>query len=153
MKHRTLTNTAEIEEIIRKCQACHVAMTGGDGKPYLVTMNFGYRDGTVYLHSSQAGRKIDILKNHPEVCIGFSTDYELRSQSADVACSYSMKYRSVVISGKVEFISDEPGKIRALDIVMSNYSPRKFLYNPPSLKEVCCWKVKAEKIECRVYGY
>jgi len=153
MKHRDLTDPAGIESIIRECQVCHVAMTDPEGKPYLVPMNFGYRDGTVYLHSSQTGKKIEILQANPAVCIGFSNGYALRYQSEEVACSYSMKYRSVLIYGRAEFLSREEEKQQALDIIMSQYTARTFRYNPPSLKEVCCWKVKAERTECRVYGY
>jgi hypothetical protein len=36
---------------------------------------------------------------------------------------------------------------------MKNYSARDFKLNPPSIREVCCWKMKVEKFECRVYGY
>jgi nitroimidazol reductase NimA-like FMN-containing flavoprotein (pyridoxamine 5'-phosphate oxidase superfamily) len=153
MKHRILNSEWEIEEIIRHCRVCHVAMTGTDGKPYVVPMNFGYEEGTVYLHSSQTGKKTGILEKNPEVCIAFSTDYQLRYQNEKVACSYSMKYRSVLVYGSVEFIRETEMKTKALDIIMRNYSPRAFLYNPPSLRDVCCWKVRATRMEGRAYGY
>jgi uncharacterized protein len=153
MRSRTVANTSEIEEIIRKCQVCHVAMVDESGKPYLVPMNFGYHSGTIFLHSSRQGKKINILQNSPEVCIEFSTDYQLRYQDENVACSWSMKYRSVLAYGKVMFVEDETEKAQHLDIVMSNYSPNEFKYNPPSIREVCCWKVVVERFEGRVYGY
>ena len=153
MKNRVLTNPSEIDAIIKKCLFCHVAMIDQDGLPYVLPLNFGYDDGVIYLHSSQHGKKIDILKNNHNVSVAFSTDHELRFQSEDVACSYSMKYRSVLASGKVEFIDDPDQKIKALNFIMRQYSPKEFSYNMPSILEVCCWKVKIEKIEGRVYGY
>ena len=153
MKHRILTDQSEIQGIIRKCQVCHVAMTDEEGNPYVVPMNFGFESGMVFLHSSRAGRKIDILWKNPAVCIEFSTDYLLRCQNEAVACSYSMKYRSVLLFGKVEFVEDPEEKVKILDAIMKNYSPNAFRYNPPSLREVCCWRVKAERMEGRVYGY
>jgi uncharacterized protein len=153
MKHRTLTNVKEIEEIIRKCQVCHVAMIDQECKPYIVPMNFGFKGAVIYLHSSKIGKKIGILKNNPEVCIEFSTDYLLRYQNEDVACSWSMKYRSVLAYGKVKFIEDDQQKSEHLDLIMKNYTPKEFKYNPPSIREVCCWKVNVERFEGRVYGY
>jgi nitroimidazol reductase NimA-like FMN-containing flavoprotein (pyridoxamine 5'-phosphate oxidase superfamily) len=153
MKHRTLTNSKEIEEIIKKCQVCHVAMVDLDGKPYIVPMNFGLEESVIFLHSSRIGKKIEILKNNPEVCVEFSTDYLLRYQNEDVACSWSMKYRSVLAYGKVEFVEDDLQKQNHLNIIMKNYTPKEFKYNSPSIKEVCCWKVNVERFEGRVFGY
>ncbi len=153
MKYRTLTNVKEIEEIIRKCQVCHVAMVDQEGKPYIVPMNFGFNEGVIYLHSSRIGKKIGILKNNPDVCIEFSTDYLLRYQNEEVACSWSMKYRSVLAYGKVKFVEDEQQKSEHLDLIMKNYTPKEFKYNPPSIREVYCWKVNVERFEGRAYGY
>lgn len=153
MRHRPITVEAEIFEIIGKARWCHVAMVDPQGKPYLLPMNFGFRDGVIYLHGAQHGKKIDCLKNNPEVCINFSIDHELRYQHEDVACSYSMKYRSVLAYGKVEFIEDPEEKTAALDIIMSQYTGRPFRYNPPSIKEVCCFRVAGGRFEGRIFGY
>ena len=153
MKSRIITSQEEIDAIIAKSQVCHVAMVDNDGKPYVLPLNFGYADGVIYFHSSGKGKKIDILKSHPDLCVEFSCDHMLRFQHEDVACSYSMKYRSVLAYGKAEFVEDHNLKMKALAIVMKNYTTREFIFNPPSIKEVCCWILKAEKFECRVYGY
>jgi nitroimidazol reductase NimA-like FMN-containing flavoprotein (pyridoxamine 5'-phosphate oxidase superfamily) len=153
MKHRFLLNNKEIEDIIKKCQVCHVAMVDQEGKPYLVPMNFGFEEGAIFLHSSGIGKKIGILKNNPDVCVEFSTDYLLRYQAENVACSWSMKYRSVLAFGKVSFIEDDLQKRNHLNIIMKNYTPNEFKYNPPSIREVCCWKVNVERFEGRVFGY
>ena len=153
MKNRPLTNPSEITDIIKKCLFCHVAMVDQKGLPYVLPFNFGYDEGVIYLHSSQHGKKIDILKNNNNVSVVFSADHLLRFQSEDVACSYSMKYRSVLASGKAEFIEDPDQKMIALNFIMKQYTQKEFHFNPPSIKEVCCWKVKIEKIEGRVYGY
>lgn len=153
MKSHIITSPDEINAIIRKCQVCHVAMVDLEGKPYVLPMNFGYEEGIIFFHSSGKGKKIDILGHHPALCVAFSTDYQLRFQSEDVACSYSMKYRSILAYGKAEFIEDFDQKLKALAIVMKNYTSREFLFNPPSVKEVACWSMKVEKFEGRVYGY
>jgi uncharacterized protein len=153
MKSRTVTDRKEIEEIIRNAQYCYLSMTDFDHLPYVIPMNFGYQDSVFYFHGARNGKKIRILKAHPDVCIALSTDQILRWQDEDVACSYSMRYRSVLAHGKAEFIEDPEEKKTSLDILMDKFSRKAFKFNPPSIREVCCWKVKVDQIECRIYGY
>jgi nitroimidazol reductase NimA-like FMN-containing flavoprotein (pyridoxamine 5'-phosphate oxidase superfamily) len=153
MKNRVIQLKEEIERIIRQCDVCSLAMVDLDNRPYVIPMNFGYEEDVVYLHSSQTGKKMDILAKNRQVSLSFSTDHELRWQSEKVACSYSMKYRSVLASGRVEFIEDPDEKVTALNIIMKNYTDREFTYNDPALREVAVFKVVVEKLEGRAYGY
>ena len=153
MRRRTISDEKEILEIIDKSPWCHVAMTDLQGEPYVIPMNFGIRDNVIYLHGARKGKKIDILREHPSVCISFSTDHLLRAQSEEIACSWSMKYRSVLAYGQVEFIEDPAEKTEALNIIMSQYSDRSFRFAPPSIHEVCCFMVKVTRFEGRSFGY
>jgi uncharacterized protein len=153
MKPRMLTSIEAILENADKSDICFVSMVDSEGMPYLVPMNFGLYNSEIYLHSAQTGRKIDILKNHPQVCVCFTSDHHLRWQNESVACSYSMKYRSIRAFGEVEFIEDAKKKVEALNIVMRKYTGKDFKYNEPSIREVCCWKVMVKQWEGRVYGY
>ena len=58
MRLRKIDKHSEINDIISRCQICHVAMVDTEGKPYLVPMNFGFVDDIIYLHSAQKGKKI-----------------------------------------------------------------------------------------------
>ena len=153
MHHRFITDQTEIDEIINKCQVCYVSMVDENNLPYVLPFNFGYINGVIFLHSAQKGLKIDILRKNPSVCIAFSTDHQLRHQSESVACSYSMKYRSVLAFGKVEFIDDMDQKVEFMNQVMSHYTDKEFTYNAPSLREVCTYKVNVEKFTAKIYGY
>jgi nitroimidazol reductase NimA-like FMN-containing flavoprotein (pyridoxamine 5'-phosphate oxidase superfamily) len=153
MKNRTLTFKPELEDIIRKCQFCNLSMVDEENKPYVIPMNFGYENDLVFLHGSRIGRKNDILRNNPYVCLSFSTDHELRYVNEEVACSWSMKYRSVLVFGRVEFVEDPKEKVNGLNIIMANYSRREFSYNDPAVREVQVYKVVVEKMEGRAYGY
>jgi nitroimidazol reductase NimA-like FMN-containing flavoprotein (pyridoxamine 5'-phosphate oxidase superfamily) len=83
----------------------------------------------------------------------FSTDHQLRYVNEEVACSWSMRYRSVIAYGKAEFVEDMKEKVDCLNIIMSNYTDRSFEYNDPAVREVMVFKVQAEKMEGRTYGY
>jgi len=153
MRNRPITNKNEILDVIKRSQWCHVAMIDPEGKPYVIPLNFGLKDDIIYLHGGQKGKKIDCLKKNPEVCINFSLDHVLRYQNEKVACSWSMKYRSVLCYGKVQFIEDPEQKTAALHIIMAQYSGGEFTFNLPSIREVNVWKVQVEKFEGRIYGY
>ena len=153
MHHHFITDQKEIDEIINKCQVCYVSMVDENNLPYVLPFNFGYSNGVIYLHSSQKGLKIDILKKNPSVCIAFSTDHQLRYQSEQMACSYSMKYRSVLAFGKVEFFKDFDQKVESFNTVMAHYTDREFTYGVPALREVCTYKVKVDKFTAKLYGY
>jgi uncharacterized protein len=153
MKNKVVTAREDIDKIIAHCVFCNVAMVDNNNDPYVIPMNFGYHDGFIYLHSSRIGKKIDILKINNKVCISFSTDHELRWQSEQMACSYSMKYRSVLVYGKIEFIEEPEKKIEALNCIMRHYIDKEFAYSEPSVREVAVYKVLIDKIDGRVYGY
>ena len=153
MRHHEISNETELLGIINRCQFCHLAMVDAEGRPYVIPMNFGYREQVIYMHGAQLGKKISILSQNPTVCINFSTDHLLRYQNEDVACSWSMKYRSVLVYGKAEFITEQDEKIAALHIIMSQYSDKPFKFNPPSIREVIVWRIKTDKIEGRAFGY
>lgn len=154
MKSRFITLTDEIERLITSCEACYVGMVDQENKPYTLPFNFGFEDGTLYLHSAPVGRKIDILSKNPHVCVAFSTAHELYVQAENVACSYGMKYKSVLIEGEVEFIDDLDEKIRVLNIIMRQYTKRDdFKYNAPAVKNVAVMRVKTNSISAKAFGY
>jgi len=153
MRRREIDHEAELLDIINRCQWCHLAMVDAEGYPYVIPMNFGYREQVIYMHGAQHGKKIFALRQNPFVCINFSTDQVLRFRDEDVACSWSMKYRSVLVYGKAEFITDPEEKIAALNIIMAQYSHKAFKFNPPSIHEVNVWKIKVDKMEGRAFGY
>lgn len=153
MRAKLITLQRDIDEIIAKCNVCYMGMVDNSGFPYVLPFNFGYKDGVIYLHSGKEGHKIEILKNDPNVCIVFSADHLLKAQSEQVACSYSMHYRSVQAFGKVEFVEDREEKIEILNLIMANYTERSFSYGEPSLREVSTFKVKVERFSGKIFGY
>ena len=152
MKTLIHTEQEQIESIIQKCDICFVGMADTDGTPYVLPMNFGYKDGLVYLHSAQEGRSISILERNPKVCITFSTDHALVFQHSEVACSYRMRSKSVIGWGKVVYEENVNRKIEALDIIMKQYSNKEFKYSDPAVKNVKIWKVKLTEISCKEFG-
>lgn len=152
MKTLTITDIAEVEAIIARCKVCYIGLADTDGTPYVLPMNFGYRNNVIYLHSAQEGSSIDILNRNNKICVTFSIDHALVFQHPQVACSYRMKSKSVVAWGIVQYEEEFDRKVEALDIIMKQYSDEKFSYSNPAVTNVKIWKVNIEKITCKVFG-
>lgn len=152
MKTIAITDPAEIEDIIRKCPYCMVGIIDLQGNPYVIPMNFAYRDGVIYLHSGPDGGKLEMVKQHPQVCITFCEGHELVYMHRQVACSYSMKSRSVICRGNVRFIEEMDEKRNILDLVMRHYIDYEFKYSEPAVRNVKIWEVKVEKMTCKSFG-
>lgn len=148
----TVEERSLMEEVIRKNKVCYVGMTDVDGLPYVIPMNFGYQDDIVYLHSAQEGTSISSLRQNPDVCITFCTDPVLTQQNKEVACSYRIKGSSVICRGKVVFEEDFNEKVKALDIIMKQYTNRAFTYSDPAVNNVCIWKVEVESMTTKLFG-
>jgi len=146
-------NKAEIqEEIIKDCKVCHISFVDGN-KPYGLAFCFGYEDRTIYLHTSIAGKKLDILKKNNNVSIIFDTDHKLFYRHENMACSWRMRYRSVIVTGKAEFVEDYDEKIKGLEIFMRNYADREFEYSKPSVDNVNVIKIKVDQMTGRSFEY
>ncbi len=146
-----IDNKDEIARIIQACKTCYVAMSL-QNVPYVLPLNFGY-DGTyVILHSAQSGRMWETLKQNPKVCINWTLGDEIVSQNEEVACSYRVKSKTVIAEGVAEFINDCDEKIKCLDLMMSQYSNKKFKYSEPSVINVGVIRVKINNIKGKEFG-
>lgn len=152
MRTVTLEEQEQIEGIIKKCKVCFVGMSDEKGVPYVLPMNFGFSGNVIYLHSAQEGKSISILDKNPNVCITFCTEPELVWQNEEVACSYRVRSESIICNGEVVFEEEYDEKVKALDIIMRQYSDRDFNYSEPSVKNVKIWKVDIQEISAREYG-
>lgn len=152
MKTILLEEKDKIEAILSRSEICFVGMVDDNSTPYVIPMNFGYKDGIIYLHSAPTGRSLDILSKNNLVCISFSVDHELVFQHPKVACSYRMKAKSILCYGRVNFIEQLEEKIRALDIIMRHYSGREFEYGEPAVRNVKVWQVLIDEISAKEYG-
>jgi len=145
MPAKAINKKEALEAIINKCDVCYLGLAN-ENEPYVLPFNFGYKNDYIYLHSAPEGKKIEILKKNPKVCIAFSTDHKLAFRSENMACSYHMKFKSVLAYGVVEFIDDYDQKIEVLNIVMEKYTGRTFDYNAPAINNVAIFRVKVEEM-------
>lgn len=149
-RDKEITSLPEIEAIIRSARICRVAMSENNS-PYVVPMNFGYRDRTLYIHSSGEGRKIDILKENSRVC--FEIDVETKIIPAEKACSWGMQYRSVIGSGRAVFLENRKEKAAALDIIMAQYTNQAFDYSSKAIDATVVIKIEISEMTGKQSGF
>jgi len=102
MKH------GNIEKIICRATVCRLGLLDGD-TPYIVPLCFGYKDNTLYFHTSVKSRKIDLIDKHPKVC--FEMDILAETIPAPTPCKWDMRYQSVIGFGNASMVEDEAEKI------------------------------------------
>ena len=142
-KEQEIKDFKVIEDILRGAKVCRMAMSDNN-MPYVVPMCFGYKNKTVYLHSSSAGKKINILKVNTNVCLEFESD--IVPLPSENACSWNMDYKSVIASGVLSFIVDVEEKRNAFEIIMKQYSSVKYEIPDHVLKKTTVMKVMLEEI-------
>ncbi|MCP3874286.1 MAG: pyridoxamine 5'-phosphate oxidase family protein [Desulfobacteraceae bacterium] len=142
-KEKEITNTIDIEKIIMESDVCRIAMVDGQ-TPYIVPMNFGYKDNTLFFHSALSGKKIDLIRKNSNIC--FEVDHVIKFKKAALACDWGIEYKSVIGFGKAQFIEDAKEKKSALNIIMSQYSGRSFEYSDEMLEKTMVIKVPIDKM-------
>lgn len=157
MKTISIQDSAQIREIIARCPYCMVGFTDADNHPYVIPMNFAYDasagpHGTIYLHSGPEGGKLQMAQKRPHLCITFCEGHELVYMHQQIACSYSMKSRSVVCRGQVTFIHDLEEKRRILELMMKQYTENECRMAEPALRNVVVWEVPVDELSCRSFG-
>jgi nitroimidazol reductase NimA-like FMN-containing flavoprotein (pyridoxamine 5'-phosphate oxidase superfamily) len=149
---KELKDPAAMDEILSKGLVCHLAMVD-EGKPYLVSMNYGYRERALYLHSALEGRKIDIIRKNPDVCFQVITGTRLTT-GPDACGDWTMKYRSVTGFGRATLIENDPEKIRAMHILMDQYTTRgPFEFRPDRLDQTMVVRIDIDEMTGKVSGY
>lgn len=142
-----------IEWILKEATVCRIALCENN-KPYIVPMNFGFKDNCLYLHSALVGKKINILNENNSVC--FEVDIETELTTSENACNWGMKYYSVIGFGKAHFVEDINEKKKFLDIIMQKYSNKQdksFEYSKSALDKTALIKVEIENLTGKKSAY
>lgn len=147
---KEIRDKKEIESIIEKATVCRIAFSEND-VPYIVPLNFGYKDDCLYFHSAADGKKIDIIKQNNQVC--FEVDIDQEVVKSETPCNWEMKYRSVIGFGKAFFVDRLSEKRRALNIIVEHYSGDPYEYSEDAINNVAIVKVEIESMTAKKSGY
>jgi len=145
---KEIRDPGAMDAILQSAPVCRIAMSAGD-QPYVVPVNFAVRDSRLYFHCGRSGRKIDMLKANSSVC--FEVDIPGELVRGQIACAWSMKYRSVIGFGQAYFIEETGEKKKALDLLMKKYSGKEsFVYADDALDKVLVVGVRIETMSGKI---
>jgi len=143
-KDREITDFSEMESVIKSADICRIGLCDGD-MPYVVPVNFGYREMKVYVHCAKKGRKLDIIAVNSNVCVEFEAGYELK-RKGDIACDWGARYKSVIGFGTAELVDDAEERLEALKILMAQYDSREFVFSEKEISKVAIIKISLREI-------
>lgn len=148
---RQMKDPAEIRKFLEECKVCRVGMQS-QGGIYVVPMNFGYEyeEGTlsVYLHSAKVGRKIEALRENPQVCVEMDGRHALAE--AQEPCSHSYLYASLIGTGKARIAQTPREREYALRKIMEHQTGKdcwEFDEKWVNAVEVVC--IELEEFTCK----
>lgn len=111
--------------ILKRSTVCFLSLCDGD-VPYTVPMSFGFETEAerivLYFHSAKTGKKIELIKKNPNVCVSFGT--MLSFADAETGCGATAQYESAVGVGRAEILTDQAECEKGLSCLLDQYESR-----------------------------
>lgn len=120
---RGVYDKALVHSILDEGLICHVGFVV-EGQPYVIPTLYA-RDGErLYLHGSAVSRMLNTLGEGVDVCITVTlVDAYVLARSA---FHHSMNYRSVVVLGRAQLITDHTERMKALHVLTNHIVPNRW---------------------------
>ena len=141
-----------IEDVFESNKICRLAFSV-DGRPYVFPINYGYEkqgpNRFLYFHTGHEGKKIDMMKQNPRVCVEIDDEFSLKF--SETACSYTANYRSIIAYGQLVEVLEKTNKIRGLNALMYQLTGKNnWDYEEKILKKTNVLRLDIESFTCRV---
>ena len=133
--------------LIDRCTHGVMALSTGEAVPYCLPLSFVRVGDELYFHCAREGRKIDLLRRSPQVCVTFVG--EDRPAFAAPA-EYTTYFQSVIVTGTAGEVTDSGEKTEALRALCRKAAPEHMggfeAAVEKSLSVTAVWKVHMEDI-------
>lgn len=150
-KEKEIADTAGIEAVLMKARICRLGLIDGD-VAYIVPLNFGYRDRSLYFHTAREGKKIDLLRKRGRVSFEVEADVEIIESKA--ACGWGTRFRCVMGTGRAEILEDGADREAGLRVLMDHHSPgTEWDFQDASLDKVAVIRLTIEEMSGKKSGY
>jgi nitroimidazol reductase NimA-like FMN-containing flavoprotein (pyridoxamine 5'-phosphate oxidase superfamily) len=136
--------------ILDQTSVCNVSFIYED-YPVIIPTIYGRADDTLYFHGATTSRMLKALVAQEQICVAVTfVDGIILARSLFHS---SMNYRSVVLFGKAEMVSEED-KMEALKIVSDQIIPGRWedarLPNPKELKATTVISLKINEASAKI---
>lgn len=105
--------------VIDRCEYGVMALAGEE--PYCVPLSFVRLGDALYFHCALQGRKLELLRADPRVCVSFVTDTQPLYIAEEL--NYTTFFRSAVVTGRAFEVTDAREKTEALRALCQKLMP------------------------------
>jgi uncharacterized protein len=120
---RAVYDLETIYKILDDSFLCHIGFVI-DNQPFVIPTCYGRENDKIFFHGSVGSRMLKHIKAGNEICIAVSiVDGIVLARSA---FHHSINYRSVIIFGKADEITDTNEKTNALKIISEHIVPGRW---------------------------
>lgn len=104
-------------QVIDRCAYGTAAFVAEDGSPYCIPLSLVRVGEELYFHCALEGRKLDIMRKTPKVCVSFV--------GSNVAAEdkFTTYFQSAVVEGTAYEVTDEVEKVAALRALCQKLTP------------------------------
>ncbi len=141
-KERKMTEEAVIE-LIENENVLRLGLSV-DNRPYVVPLNYGFKNKTFYIHCAREGRKLDMIRENSLVCVEVEGSNEI--VKGEIACQYTTKFSSVIGYGQAVILENVDEIKEGLDVLMAQFSDETFTYNEKLLSRIAIIKVEMSEL-------
>ena len=134
-------------ELIDRCTHGVIAISTGEPAPYCLPLSFVRVGDDLFFHCAREGRKVDLLRRFPQVCVTFVGE----DRPAFVApAEYTTYFQSVLVTGTASEVTDPGEKVQALRALCQKVTPDRMegfeAAVEQSLNITAVWKVHMEEL-------
>ncbi len=108
---------ADCEDALREGSWGVLAVTGDEGWPYAVPVNYVYAGGCIWIHGAKAGHKMDAVRRDSRVSFCVTAMAQNRPEE------FTTYYRSVIAFCRAAIVEDPEEKRRAIIQLADRFSP------------------------------
>jgi len=113
----------KIHDLLSIAKVGYLGLADEEGT-YVVPLNFVWKDGKIYFHGSQEGRKADAIQTANRVCFTVSKDNGIIANPAPA--NIGTAYTSVMIFGRVKPLDHLDEATAALQAMLDKFVPGYF---------------------------
>lgn len=120
---RAATDSAALHAVLDEGMICHVGFVDGDA-PVVIPTSYGRDGDRLYLHGSTGSRMMRHLASGAPVCVTVTLlDGLVLARSV---MHHSMNYRSAVIFGSAQPVTDPGERAHAFEIIVEHLVPGRW---------------------------
>lgn len=110
------------QALIDRCTYGVVAISTGEDTPYCLPLSLVRVDNRLYFHCAKQGRKLDLLRRNPKVCVTFvGTSEPAYVESNNTFTDY---FQSAMVTGTASEVLEDDEKIEALRALCTKVTPQ-----------------------------